>query len=278
MAEKADKTSGSVRASESEAADAGFALPARRRSEVLKLAKERGSITVADLAQQFAMSADTIRRDLDYLENRGLLMRTHGGAVPVDGFIDRGTPLTARLSSRVAEKSRIARAAAGLIVDGETLLVNGGSTTRAFVAELGGRRNLTIVTNNLDVPASVPPNSAREVYLLGGHVQHELQVTIGAVGFPDAGPISADTAVLGVGGISTRGLSTTLLEEASMIRAMMDSARRVVVVADHAKFGASVFAHIATLERAHVLVTDAAPPPNLAAMLADGGVEVLVAG
>lgn len=254
-----------------------FALPARRRGELLKVAKMRGSITVVEIAQQFAVSADTIRRDLDYLESRGLLRRTHGGAVAVDGFIDRDTPLATRVNSRVAEKTRIARAAAAMIVDGETLVVNGGSTTRAFVGELGARRNLTIVTNNLGVPASVAPNAARAVYLLGGHVRPELQVTIGAVGFPDAGPISADTAVIGVGGVSERGLSTTLLEEASMIRAMMDSARRVMLLADAAKFGASVFAHIAPLERVHVLVTDARPPSHLASIFAEAGVEVIIA-
>jgi DeoR/GlpR family transcriptional regulator of sugar metabolism len=254
-----------------------LSLPARRRSELLKLAKTRGSIAVAEVAEQFAVSDDTIRRDLDYLAGRGLLTRTHGGAMPVDGFIDRDAPVAQRMNARAAEKARIARAAAALIVDGETLIVNGGSTTRAFAGELAARRNLTIVTNNLGLSAVIPQNAARAVYLLGGHVRLELQVTIGAVGFPGAGPISADTAVLGVGGISLRGLSTTMLEEASMIASMMSFARRVIVLADAAKFGTSVFAHIASFDRIHVLVTDAEPPPDLAAALADAGVEVVVA-
>jgi len=257
--------------------DSDFSLPARRRSELLKVAKTRGSITVTEIASEFAVSADTIRRDLDYLASRGLLTRTHGGGVPVDGFVDRDTPVALRVNARAAEKARIARAAAALIADGETLLVNGGSTTRAFVGELGALRNLTIVTNNLGVPAVVLPNTTRAVYLLGGHVRQELQVTIGAVGFADAGPISADTAIIGVGGVSARGLSTTMLEESTMITAMMESARRVIVLADAAKFGATVLAHIAPLTRVHVLVTDAHPPPSLAAALEDAQVEVIVA-
>ncbi|MCB1502582.1 MAG: DeoR/GlpR transcriptional regulator [Bauldia sp.] len=254
-----------------------FSLPARRRSELLKVAKTRGSITVTEIASEFAVSADTIRRDLDYLASRGLLTRTHGGAVPVDGFVDRDTPVALRVNARATEKARIARAAAALIADGETLIINGGSTTRAFVGELGSLRNLTIVTNNLGVPAVVLPNTTRGVYLLGGHVRLELQVTIGAVGFADAGPISADTAIIGVGGVSARGLSTTMLEESTMITAMMESARRVIVLADSAKFGATVLAHIAPLARVHVLVTDAPPPPGLAAALDDAEVEVIVA-
>lgn len=257
--------------------DSDFSLPARRRSELLKVAKTRGSITVTEIANEFAVSADTIRRDLDYLATRGLLTRTHGGAVPVDGFVDRDTPVALRMNARAAEKARIARAAAALIADGETLIVNGGSTTRAFVGELGALRNLTIVTNSLGVPAALLPNTTRGVYMLGGHVRQELQVTIGAVGFADAGPISADTAIIGVGGVSARGLSTTMLEEATMITAMMESARRVIVLADSAKFGATVLAHIAPLARVHVLVTDANPPPSLAAALDDAEVEVIVA-
>ena len=257
--------------------DGDLSLPARRRSELLKVAKTRGSITVTDVASEFAVSADTIRRDLDYLSSRGLLMRTHGGAVPVDGFLDRDTPVAMRVNARAVEKARIAKAAAALIVDGETLMVNGGSTTRAFVSELGALSNLTIVTNNLGLPAVVPPNTSRGVYLLGGQVRQELQVTLGAVGFADAGPIGADTAIIGVGGVSLRGISTTLLEESKMIAAMMTSARRVIVLADAAKFGATHFAHIAPLERVHLLVTDARPPAELAAALDEAEVEVIVA-
>jgi DeoR/GlpR family transcriptional regulator of sugar metabolism len=254
-----------------------YALPARRRSELLRAARKRGAITVTELAEEFAVSLDTIRRDLDYLAGRGLLTRTHGGAVAVDAFLERDAPYTLRLNARASEKARIGRAAAALINDGETLIVNGGSTARAFAAALGERRRLTIVTNNLGLPSEVPENVARSIYLLGGHVRQDLQVTIGAVGFPQAGPIKADTAILGVGGISTEGLSTTMLEEAAMMAAMISAARRTVVIADAAKFGAVVFAHIAPLDRVDVIVTDELPPTDLAQALEAAGVEVMVA-
>jgi DeoR/GlpR family transcriptional regulator of sugar metabolism len=241
------------------------------------VAKERGAITVMESASQFAVSADTIRRDLDYLADRGLLKRTHGGAVPLDDVIVPDIPVTQRLISRAAEKGRIARQAATLIADGETLLIYGGSTARAFVGELGSRRNLTIVTNDLGIPAALTPETARAVYLLGGQVLVQSQITIGTLGFPQAGPISADTAVLGVGGISERGLSTTIFEEASMMAAMVGAARRVIVLADATKLGRSVFAHIVPLDQIDVLVTDAKPSPQLAAALSESGVEVVVA-
>lgn len=254
-----------------------YAIPAQRRGELLKIAKERGAITVAESASQFAVSADTIRRDLDYLAERGLLKRTHGGAVLLSDLTVPDIPVTQRAVARASEKGRIARQAATLIVDGETLLIYGGSTTRAFVQELGARRSLTLVTNDLGIPGLINPDATRAVYLLGGQVLIQSQITIGTVGFPQAGPISADTAVLGVGGISDRGLSTSIFEEASMMAAMMDAARRVIVLADATKLGRSVFAHIGPLDKIDVLVTDTQAPPQLAAALIESGVEMLVA-
>jgi DeoR/GlpR family transcriptional regulator of sugar metabolism len=254
-----------------------YALPARRRGELLRLARTRGSITVADIANQFAVSADTIRRDLVYLAERGLLTRTHGGAVPAEDVMARDVPVTQRVANRAAEKARIAREAASLVVDGETLMIYGGSTTRAFVGALGSRRNLTIVTNDLGIPAVVSPNSSRAVYVLGGQVLEQAQITIGLVGFPKAGPLTADTAVLSVGGITEHGLSTTVLEEAVMMSGMMDAARRVIVLADTVKLGRSVFAHVSPLEWIDVLVTDGPPAPDFAAALNEAGVELIVA-
>ena len=260
---------------ESDAPD--YALPAQRRGELLRAAKKRGAITVAEIALQFAVSADTIRRDLDYLAERGLIRRTHGGAVPLDDVTVRDMPVIQRLNALAAEKSRIARKAATLIVDGETLLVYGGSTTRAFISALGTRRGLTVVTNDLGIPAILPPDTARAVYVLGGQVLIQSQITIGAVAFPHAGPINVDTAILGVGGISKTGLSTTVLEEAAMMVSMVGAARRVIVLADSTKLNRSVFAHIATLDLVDILVTDSAPPADIADALTEAGVEVILA-
>src|SRR6202795_1026992 len=254
-----------------------YALPARRRGELLRVAKKRGAITVAETAAQFAVSPDTVRRDLDYLAERGLIRRTHGGAVLLDDVTVRDMPVIQRLNALAVEKGRIGRKAATLIVDGETLLVYGGSTTRAFISALGVRRGLTVVTNDLGIPAVLPSDTARAVYVLGGQVLIQSQITIGPVGFPLAGPINVDTAVLGVGGISKSGLSTTILEEAAMMVSMVGAARRVIVLADSTKLNRSVFAHIVTLDRVNILVTDSPPPADIANTFAESGVEVVLA-
>jgi DeoR family transcriptional regulator, fructose operon transcriptional repressor len=254
------------------------ALPSRRRAELVRLVRSRGQVTVTELAAQFDVSLDTIRRDLDLLAGRGLLTRTHGGAVPLDALAMHDTPFAERLNAHKAAKTRIGRAAAVLVSDDETLIINGGSTTRAFAAELASRRNLTVVTNNLAIPPVLSGDAVRDVYVLGGQYRPESQVTIGEVRFAPVSGISVDTAVIGVGGVTAHaGLSTTLLAEAVMIAAMIDAATRTIVVTDASKFGHNAFAHIVPLSRVHVLITDAEPPLELGAALAKAGVEVLVA-
>src|ERR1700756_5554903 len=132
------------------------ALPARRQIELDELIRSRGQMTVNEVATHFAVSGDTVRRDLDLLANQGLLKRTHGGAVAMDNLVHQDSTFAQRMSTRIPAKRRIARATSRLIGDGETLLINGGSTTKIFAAELVNRRKLTVVTNNLGVPATLP--------------------------------------------------------------------------------------------------------------------------
>jgi DeoR/GlpR family transcriptional regulator of sugar metabolism len=258
------------------AAGPNGALPARRRSELLELAKNESQVTVTDLASKFGVSPDTIRRDLDLLAGRGLLERTHGGAVPAS-LVTQDSPLDQRIVAHKPAKQRIARTAAGLIRDGETLMINGGSTTLAFAGELGARRDLTIVTNNLQVPAAVPVDAVRDLYVLGGQYRFESQVTIGAVGFATVPNISADTAVIGVGAITVDGVSTSLLVEAEMMRAMIGAARRTIVLADASKFGHSSFALIVSLRHVEVLVTDQPPSGDVGQALAEAQVQLVLA-
>ena len=165
-----------------------------------------------------------------------------------------------------------------LVGDGETLIINGGSTTRAFAAALGVRRNLTVVTNNLGIPSALGSEAVRDVYILGGQYRAEAQVTIGEIGFGSVTGISADTAVIGVGGLSaTGGLSTTILAEAGMIAAMIAAARRTIVLADSSKCGHDSFAQIAPLARIDSLVTNAAPAAELGRALEEAGVELVIA-
>src|SRR5215469_1181894 len=252
-------------------------LPARRRFELIRLARRQGQLSVTELSSQFGVSPDTIRRDLDLLSIRGLVRRTHGGAIPADCFAQSEAPFAQRIDLRTAEKTRIAQCASQLIQNGETLMINGGSTTRIFAFELAGKKNLTVVTNALGIPASLPAQAVRDVFVLGGEYRAESHITVGPVSFCGSIGVSVDSAILGVGGITEDGVFTKVLQEATMTAGMIAAARRTIVLADSTKFNHKLLGHIASLEQVDILVTDAEPSPELSEVLSEVRVQVIVA-
>ena len=254
-----------------------FALPAKRRAEMLRLIKRSGQAVVTEMSAHFDVSPDTIRRDLDALAGQGLIDRIHGGAVPASDLASSDTPFKLRVETQASAKANIGRAAAELIANGETLIVNGGTTTLAFAGSLGERQNLTVVTNNLGLPSAVPSQAVSTLYLLGGEFRNDAQITMGQVGFVGAQAINADTAVIGVGGINAHGCSTSLLAEANMMLQMIAASRRTIILADSTKFGRRAFAEVVLLSQCDVLVTDAQPPEDLSTALEAAGVRVIVA-
>ncbi len=262
-----------VTAAESE----DLVLPGSRQRRLVDFIREKGHVTVAELTAMLGVSRDTIRRDLQVLEHHGLLTRTHGGALAGDGLVARQSRFQLRVAAQTGAKRSVGHAAAALIRDGETLILNGGTTTCAFAAELGKLRDLTIVTNNLMLPQVVARHVARSIYVLGGAYWEGAQTTIGAVKIFGSARISVDTAVIGVTGVDKSGLSISRLEESQAAAEMMDAARRVIILADSAKFGVNAFAHVADFKRVQYLVTEAPPPPEIAEALAQAGVVLIVA-
>ena len=255
-------------------------LPAGRKAELAAYVAEVGQVTVARLAERFDVSADTIRRDLDQLDSDGVLIRTHGGALSLSAFPRPDTGLDVRARMQTSAKDTIGTLAAGLIPDGSSLLINAGTTTLALTRHLRDHRDLTIATNSLAIPAEIAPRCFRDLYVFGGMVRLSAQATIGPVAFPVMPgrevDIRCDFALIAVGAVShDGGFSTSNLGEAAMMSEMMACAAEVVVLADSTKFGRRLFAQVAELGRADRLVTDAAPPEDLAEALRAAGVEVL---
>lgn len=258
-------------------------LPAGRKADLAAYVAAHGQVTVAELSEEFAVSIDTVRRDLDRLNAEGRLIRTHGGAVSND----LGTPpdqgLGVRMHIRTAEKDAIGAAAAELVADESVVFVNAGTTTMAFARHLRDHHDLTIATNSLVLPAELSPSAIRELFLFGGSVRTVTQATTGPVSFrPTAdGPamdVQADIAVIAVGAISSAGFSTSNLGDSAMMADMMKHANTSAVLVDSSKFNHRLFALIGGLDAADVVVTDAAPPRDLAEALDAAGVEVIVAG
>jgi DeoR family transcriptional regulator, fructose operon transcriptional repressor len=208
---------------------------------------------------------------------RGFVRRTHGGAVPADYLAQGWAFPTQSNDSRIPEKTRIAQCASELIREGESLILNGGSTTRLLAFELAEKRDLTVITNALGIPAALPRRAVRDIIVLGGEYRTESHSTVGSIAFCGAIGFSADSAIVGVGGITRNGLFTGLLQEATMTASMIAAARRTIVLADSTKFNQTLLGHVATLEKIDVLVTDAEPPNDLSKALEEFGVQVLVA-
>nr|WP_256127773.1 DeoR/GlpR family DNA-binding transcription regulator [Arthrobacter sp. SDTb3-6] len=180
------------------------------------------------------------------------------------------------------EKERIGALAATLVSSNSVLMINAGTTTLSVVRHLGERRDLTIATNNLRIATEISPNIVRDLYLFGGSVRIGGQATIGPVSLQLPGgrdlQLRCDLALISVGAVSAKGgYSTSNLSEAVMMGEMMERATRVAILADSSKFTEPLFAQIAGLDRAQYLVTDAAPPSELAEALGHAGVQILVA-
>ena len=259
-------------------------LPAGRKAELASYVTELGQVTVAQLAERFDVSLDTIRRDLDQLDSEGVLIRTHGGAVGLSAVPRPDTGLDVRMRMQASAKEQIGALAAGLVTDGAAVILNAGTTTLAVVRHLRDQRDLTIATNSLQLPAEISPEVVRDLYVFGGQVRFSAQATVGPVSFHRRSPgddlqIQCDLALIAVGAVdAASGYTTSNLGEATMMAEMMDRATQVAVLADSSKFDRRLFARVAELGRAHFLVTDAAPPPALGRALEEAGVKVLVAG
>lgn len=250
-------------------------LPGARRSLIAEYVRSRGGASVQELAEALLVSSDTIRRDLDLLDSRGLLGRTHGGAIALPTPAAQLGSVDERGERQSGAKRVIAAAAARLIRDGETVLVNGGSTTLA-VAQALPTRDIALVTCSPAV-AKAADAVGRGVFLLGGRWYPSFGVVVGPVVLPGVTGLRADVLILGVAGISADGISIANIEEAEMLADMLGSTARVVVVADSSKFDRSAFAVLAGLDRIDVLVTERAPAEHLATALTEAGVDLVVA-
>jgi DeoR family glycerol-3-phosphate regulon repressor/DeoR family fructose operon transcriptional repressor len=159
-------------------------------------------------------------------------------------------------------------------------MINGGTTTLALARNLRHHRDLTVATNNLLVPAALPPSAVRDIYVFGGAVRSLTLATVGPVSFRVPGgselDISCDLALVGVGAVSAAaGYTTSNLAEAAMMREMISRATRVAILADSSKFGRRLFAQVSDLGAANYLVTDSTPPPDLRDALAEHKVELI---
>lgn len=246
-----------------------------RRARIADLAREHGRVVVADLADTFAVTRETIRRDLDELEIAGVLRRVHGGAVTADRVrIERG--VAERASHMADQKRRIGKAAAELLPRGGTVFLDAGTTTQAVAEALDDTAELTVVTNAAGIATLLAHRPRVTVRLVGGRIRHRTEAAVGDWAVQLLSGLSVDLAVVATNGVSVaRGLSTADPEEAAVKRAAVSAGQRVALVADHTKVGDEQFAIFATLDQVDLFVTDTSIDDADAAAFEEAGVEVL---
>lgn len=246
-----------------------------RQTAIMSEIASTGSCTVADLARRLDVSGETIRRDIKRMASQGLLRKVHGGAT-LPGPLHEGS-FEQRMTENADAKQAIARAAAAHIADGETLSLDAGSTTACVARALAGRRGLTVVTNSLDIARTMA--GASRVFMAGGELHAALGAGLGPAAAEFVSQFRVRTAFLSAGAIDAEdGLTDFDMAEAQFSRALIEAAERVIVVADHGKFGKRALVRACELDAIDMLITDAPPPPDLAKRLDEAGVVVEVAG
>lgn len=248
-----------------------------RQSEIMAHLRQSGRVVVEDLASHFGVTLQTIRRDLNELSEANLLVRVHGGAMIASGVANLA--YDARQLVAHQHKRLIGEAAARLVPDNASLLINIGTTTEEVAKALNNHSGLLVITNNLHVASELHRNKAIEVIVTGGSIRQGDGGIVGAVTVAQIQQFRVDIAIIGTSAIDPSG---TLLDfdvrEVEISRAIIEYARKIVLVADSSKFSRSAPVRIAHLSEVDVFVTDRLPSAAVAEMCRRCEVEVIETG
>src|SRR5581483_4887555 len=249
-------------------------LSEERRRAILEILNQEGRVLVKDLAGRFQTSQVTIRKDLETLHTQGLVHRTHGGALTAQAGALLDPSLREKEKLHRKDKQRIGEAAAALVKEGESVVLDSGSTTTAIARALKGFRRLTVITNAVNIAAELAGTSI-EVILTGGTLRENSFSLVGPLAEETLRRLSADILFLGVDGFDVHfGLTTPNLLEAKVNRVMVEIARRTVVVCDSSKFGRRSLSLICPPRAVHQTITDSHISKNDLHALEEAGIQI----
>jgi DeoR family transcriptional regulator of aga operon len=252
-----------------------------RLLHIVEMISRNGKVTVAELSEALGVSTVTIRRDLERLEAKELLLRTHGGAMTMNEDLRTAAQektFSEKEEAYAAEKERIADAAARLVEDGDAIMLTPGTTNMLLARKLAGKKELTIVTNAANIAAQIGHQPGWDVILTGGNMRPKSFALVGALAEHALSRVRADKLFLGVDGLDfEHGLTTPNFAEASVNRSMIAVAKNVIVVADRSKFHRVTFSRIAALEVTHTVITDHLLPKNDAQRIRELDIHLILA-
>ena len=250
-----------------------------RQQAMAHLISRRGRLSVVQLAEQFEVTTETVRRDLSTLDRMGLVRRVHGGAVPAGSLTVIESGIGERDQSNTQAKEAIANAALSLLPPPDSVIViDAGSTTARFAAALPRDHRLTVITHAVPVATRLAGLPQIELHLLPGKVRPTTHAAVGAETVAALADLRADVAFIATNGLTVgHGLTTPDSDEAASKRAMIACARKTVVLADSTKLGVETAVRFATLDSIDVLVTDSAIDAKDRRALEQAGIEVVIA-
>jgi DeoR family fructose operon transcriptional repressor len=255
----------------------GATLQHDRQRAIYMLALRDGSVDVADLAERYSVTTETIRRDLSDMQRRQLLRRVHGGAIPVERM-NHEPMIEARDMVNAEEKLRIATRAVAEVPERGSVIVDSGTTGQRLAEVFPVERDVHVVTNSLLSALTLSRRGLRELTVLGGAVRTNRHAMVDETTRAELQPMAIDVLFVSCDGLSFQhGLTTPYREEHMIKRAMMDRARRVVAMVDQSKFHNVQMFSFAKFEEIDVLVTDTRADPDDVAILETHGMTVVLA-
>jgi DeoR family fructose operon transcriptional repressor len=248
---------------------------AGRQIKIRELLESQEFVDLETLRRDLDASESSVRRDLIALENHGVLKRVYGGAMAAES---RGADQDFEWQIRrmADEKRRIAAVAAGLVEDGQTVILGGGSTVAAVARSLKNH-SLRVITNSLPIAEVFHDSPRTEVTLTGGYLYPRLRMMMGPLCEQMLAGVAADVLIMGIGGVTEAGFSNNNTLVVSHELKMIAAARKVVIAADHTKFGRAALINVAPLEAADIVVSDAALGAEYQKLLREHGVEARLA-
>ena len=246
----------------------------KRHQAILDLLQKEGYVGVSQLCEMFNVSAVTIRKDLKLLENKGLLFRTHGGATFENPYInDRNVSEKEKI--HVKEKNAIAEAAVKLIKPEDSIMIGSGTTMQSLAKAINIEGNLNVTTSSLNVSLELTKSPYYDILQLGGNVRHSSSSVTGHFSQAILENISCNLLFLGVDGIDiSYGCTTTNLGEAMLNKKMIESAQKIIILADSSKFNRKGFGKICDISEIHHIITDSEISSTLAQEIRDLGIQL----